>query len=361
MRGAWLLGVALGAVALGALPGDARAAAGEASFSPVSVRVPIRRIQLEGSGAMGSGGMDSGAMGSGAMGGPQVVYECAGASEDDCLVDLADEAALAALFQQPAAITPGVYNQITILTCYQEGRYHVRFKGQVEIGGVMRYTRSGPVPLSQDEADYGYVSAEHQGCGYSFPLGMPLLLQAGDDVQLSAFFTLRDIAWGMVGHGMGSGGCFDDGTEAQGHRDATAGACIAYPNLVPYAGALAPTLEAYHVGQAGAPLSQANGQLLLIAGGDGRLLGGFTRRLYSEASASPMLNWDTPLRRIEDNGDGSFLIESIGGYGPGGMGMIDYYIQFSAFQRRSHDGELRSGNDPVGAPARRYHAERVGL
>ena len=67
-----------------ALPAVAFAEPGEGSFTPASLLVPIRRVTLEGSGGSTS------------------IYTCDPTGGKDCLVDVADNTALAQLFAQPA-------------------------------------------------------------------------------------------------------------------------------------------------------------------------------------------------------------------------------------------------------------------
>ena len=125
-----LLTLVLCALAL-AVPAVASASPGEASFTPTSLRVPIWRIALQGSGD----------------GAPprQDLYQCAGPHEDDCLVDFADDAALAALFRGATSIAPGVYDRIEVYLC-PDGTvqappggadYHVRLRGQVTLGELV--------------------------------------------------------------------------------------------------------------------------------------------------------------------------------------------------------------------------------
>src|SRR5687768_13184027 len=99
------------------------------SFTPTSIKRPIRQITLEGGGNTA------------------MLYSCAADTEAGCLVEVTDNSALEALLATPAGVDAGTYNQIRIHSCKNEGGYSAQVKGTVSIGGNPFTTSSGAEPL----------------------------------------------------------------------------------------------------------------------------------------------------------------------------------------------------------------------
>jgi hypothetical protein len=299
-----------GALALSlAVSGVALAEPGEGSFTPTSLLVPIRKVTLEGSGASST------------------LYSCDPTGGKDCLVDVADNTALAKLFAQPAAISVGTYDAVGVYNCGDEQQFTAKVKGSVVLSGVTWYTAGSNV-LSLDAADLDYVSVTYSGCKVGPNLAQPIAIHEGDDINISAFFTLANVAWVSSGLQTASACTLTpSGTPRS--------VCVALPELVSYVGTTAPTVETYYVteDQSDTTAVRAGGQVLLLVDGSANVFGGFLRRLFSDTSRPPLVSYDAPLAGIAVNADGTDYTAFTAGPTSGSYG-----VDFPAFQRQTHDG-----------------------
>jgi hypothetical protein len=321
----------------------ALAAPGEASFTPTSLLVPLQAIHLEGPNnggvelygcpAAGNAGADAG-----------VELDDAGAplsAADACLVDMADNTALAALFAHAIDIAPGTYDHVGIYSCTPGAQSYVSYvKGSVVLDGQTYYTASGSEVLTRQRAHQGYTRIEYGGCGAGVPLPAPVTVADKDEVTINAFFTLENIAWAMLS-GYGPGGCGFD--QARTHA-----VCTAYPIPVTYVGTTSPTLDTFYITENQTDLlaTQAGGQILLLRGPQGDVFGGFSRRLYSATSINPTVNYDTPIKSVVNNApEPGYTITTFGGGGSNGGPPQEFYIRFPAFVPMTHNGMLERPND----------------
>jgi hypothetical protein len=339
--------------------GEARAAEGESSFTPTSFVMPIYSIMLArgletnipvyqcraSRGYVPPPGNDAG-----------VPTESADAGAGDCLVDMADETALAKLFRRPAPIPPGTYDSIVVGTCEDSSSFVARLQGSVELEGGTRYTTSGVPVLSSNPADLDYTSITYAGCGSTVQLPAPLTVHEGDTITVSAFFTLKNLSWVLGNFSPGLGGC----------AAAPAGGfsvCSGLPVLVGYIGAAAPSLAAYYITEDPTDLlaAKAAGQVMLLSSG-GEPFSGFLRRVYSHDSTNPSVSYDVPLREITKNAvtDSDAGGEPVDGLaadagGPGATydifaigdpkeDVTKYRVRFPRFELRDHDGTLSTAN-----------------
>jgi hypothetical protein len=273
----------------------ALSAAGENSFTPESILVPIRGISV-------SNADDSIT---------ENIYTC----DTDCLIDITDDAALETLTTN-AEITVGTYTKVSIGTCKNEGSYFSRVKGSVVLSGTTYYTSSGGEPLVTVIGENDYVNLEHSGCGNEYILPQPLVVtesgatdedgnELGATANLNLFMALPNIAWGRLsGEVTVPGGCT---------AGVSTSVCIAYPDVVPYVGDTVPTLEIFHIADdTPAPESDSGGQLQCIFSASGEFIGGFARRLFSETSVPHVANFDTAFSTHEIKEDGNLVIADYG-------------------------------------------------
>lgn len=346
--------------------GPARAAQGEASFTPSSFVMPIYSIML-------ARGLTTNVP----------LYRCAAstafapppgggarpapgdAGPSDCMVDMADEAALANLFAAPAEIPPGTYDSIVVGTCENSSAFVAKLQGSVVREGVTYYTTPGPAVVSTSPEDLGYVSINYLGCGNTVKLSPPLTVAAGDTITVNAFFTLQNLAWVLGNLSPGLGGC----------AEAPAGGfsvCSGLPVLVGYIGAVAPSLDAYYITEDPSDVlaTKAAGQVLLLSSG-GEPFSGFLRRVYSHDSVDPSVSYDVPLREISRNvsggdagaepadaaSDAGGLVPSydIFAIGDPAEDVTKYRVRFPRFELRDHDGTFYTAN---GASQVSYRAVR---
>jgi hypothetical protein len=337
-------------------PATARAAEGEASFTPTSFVMPIYSIML-------ANGLTTNVPvyqcpASAAFAPPPggIVAPAADAGASDCRVDMADEAALANLFSTPAAIPPGTYDSIVVGTCESNSAFVAQLQGSVVREGVTYYTTSGEDVVSTNPADLGYVNINYSGCGNTVKLSPPLTVEAGDSITVSAFFTLQNLAWVLGNLSPGLGGC----------AVAPAGSfsvCSGLPVLVGYIGAAAPTLDAFYITEDPSDIlaTKAAGQVLLLSSG-GEPFSGFLRRVYSHDSTTPSVSYDVPLREISKNAspgpdagpeatdaaasDAGSAAPSydIFAIGDPAQDVTKYRVRFPRFELRDHTGTFYTAN-----------------
>ena len=305
-----------------AVPAVAFAEPGEGSFTPASLLVPIRKVTLEGSA------------------GSSTLYSCTPSSSNDCLVDVADNTALAKLFAQPAMINVGTYDSVGVYNCSGEPTFTAKVKGTVVIGGVTWYTAGANV-LSSSAADYDYVSVSFAGCKNGPALPAPVTINEGDDLNISTFFSLANVAW--VSSGLQTtGGC------ALTPSGTPRNVCVALPELVSSIGTAAPTVETYYVteDQSDTDAAKAGGQVLLLVDSASNVFGGFLRQLFSATSRPPSVAYDASLVSIVANSDGTdYTAMTAGANG-------SYGVEFPAFQRQTHDGSFLQAGSSTPIPYR---------
>jgi hypothetical protein len=338
-----------------ALTSTALANNGESSFTPSSLYVPVRDIMLMSSTSNlasqlyrcptepdpripltgGTGGSSAGTGGAHST----VAYDGDAGMEvlnDDCLVDMADNAALEALFTDQIDIKPGTYDQIVVGQCRAgDHGYSSYVRGSIELSGQTWFTTSGDgTILTLSQLDNRYVQLDYAGCGSTIPLPAPVTLKSGDVVNISAFFSLKNIAWATLTNNGPPGGCAFD---PHGHN-----VCTGYPIPIAYIGGESPKLDTYYITEdtGDEHAAKAGGQMLLLrAGASGPAFGGFSRRLLSATSVTPSVNYDTPLKTVMLNPDGAtYMIENYGG-GSNGVA-VPYYVHFPAFQLQTHAGTM---------------------
>jgi hypothetical protein len=287
------------------ISGAAHAADGESSFTPTSFVMPVYSITLAhgltvnvpvyscATGAASPPTTPPASADAGALAAPSTAPVTG-----DCLVDMADQSALDALFATPAAIPPGVYDSVVVGTCRDASSFVARVKGSVALESDTYYTSSATnAPLTTNPADEGYASITYAGCGMTVPLAQPVTIGAGDDVTVSAFFTLQGLSWVLGNLSPGLGGC----AVAPAHDFSV---CSGLPVLVGYVGDVAPVLDAYYITEDPSDLlaTKAAGQVMLLSSG-GEPFAGFLRRVYSHDSPTPSVSYDVPLREINKNAD----------------------------------------------------------
>lgn len=294
------------------------AAAGDSSFTPTSVVVPITEIRLEN-----------------ASGDTALLYSCSGGTLADCGVNVADPSALAAL-SLSSNITPGTYDHIGIGTCQDTGSYDATLTGSVNIAGTDYYTTTPANPgvddvLSTSSANLGPVTVHYNGCVHSYPLASPVTVAAGDSIVVNLFVNLENIAWARTA----SVNTIPSGCVTNSGGAGTQAVCMAYPDVVASIGTETPKVQTYHVTINSS--GQVDGQFILIYNSDGTPIGGFTRPYY-DATNSMSYGFDTPLRTFTLNGDG--VSYTLGNYGNGAN---NYTLLISDFIPGTTAGDISTG------------------
>lgn len=350
----------------------ADAAPGESSFTPTSFLMPIRSILL--AQARVGTGFDN----------PAPLYDCtpgqapgtasdAGVSGEpadaaapvDCLVDMANPAALAALFSKTADIAPGTYDSIVVMQCQNEGSFVAQVKGSVELEGGTYYTTSDTNVISATPGDLDYASITYGGCASTVKISPPVTVAGGESITVNAFFTLQNLSWVLDHNSPGLGGCAVAPAGGQN-------VCSGLPVLVSFLGTAAPTLDSYYITEDPTDLlaAKAGGQVMLLSSG-GEPFSGFLRRVYSHDSVQPSGSYDVPLREISKNTEGADA-GTDSGAGAADAGLVagprpsydvyaigdpaqdtsKYRVRFPHFELGDHNGTLFTVNGTASAPYR---------
>jgi len=150
------------------------------SFTPVSYKFPLAQIEMFGTDVTGG-----------------TVYKCPGATAADCLVDLADKSAVAALIKNPVPVTylEGSDPKITKFevtvdpTCGNGGggmtQFNVMVKGTLSVGGTTYYTTSQATEavLTADQSKYSEVGVPMRTCTMSWYLPTPVSVTGQADAD----------------------------------------------------------------------------------------------------------------------------------------------------------------------------------
>ncbi len=280
------------------------------SFTPISIRVPLRGVFISNDNNMNTSGF----------------RDCTPSANDDCMIDVVDPKKLQEAFNVTSSIKPGTYKYLTVQTCKMEGTYQAKVKGIVTLNNVTYYTSSGDDPLSTNESDLDYVTLTYSGCQRNYDLPQEVTVSNGGTLDVSLFIPVKNIAWADLGPNPIPSGCK--------HNQAnTMSVCMAYPDVTPYVGDITPRLESYSIYNPMNAPDTASGNILLMFDYNDQIIGGTTRRLYLPTSLNDF-NFDTPLRIMNKNEDGSYHIENFGGSGST-SGSIFYN-----FIRANHTGQF---------------------
>ena len=319
-----------------AMPLMAVAATDQNSFTPTRLDMPIFSITLT---------TDYNGNGSGTK-----VYQCSGQTETDCMQNLLDPN-LSSLISGSASPDAGTYNYINIGTCAPGGSgYHAYITGSVSLGAAPAtyYTKaSGSNPLSTTgPAEASPMS--YTGCAQIYKLPTALTITSGSTpATITLFVNMTRIAYAEL-KGSGSSG-FPPGGCTFGSSNTL---CSAYLDVIPYVGDTNPGMETYYIKTQSSADNTAFGQVLLLtdpAAADA-VIGGFTRRLYSESSTSHQSGFDTALQAgtgYSLNLDGiSYRLENYGSSATGSG-----YLVFPNFERATHNSTATQQGSSLSYPA----------
>jgi len=288
------------------------AAPNSSTFVPEHLRIPIRMITLDNS--------------SGTASAP--LYTCAAGTEGGCLVDVTNNTELNLLVGSTATIPTGVYDRVSVYTCMEEGHYHAQLEGEVSLGGRTFYTVDTPGPgadpLTLLPSASGYITVPFDGCRRSYNLPSAISVAAGDSLQITLTMPLVGIAWASLEAAPIPSGCLENAPRSES-------VCMAYPDVMPSVGPGAVTLERYYIIDDGIP-SDAGGLVLLLTDDAGHVLGGATRRYYSESSVPTRGAFDTPFKTIASTGS-AYALANFGATAEGPS-----YVTFPHFLRGTHAG-----------------------
>ena len=235
------------------------AVAGMLSFTPTSLKMPIFAIALYSSKGEGEA----------------YAYKCAGTTDEACMVDLADYAAVASLVQGDAELQSGIVYDMVRVDAAPLGvsmdACPVKLKGTVVIAGKT-YRTSTAATLVEDESAPEEVSLALSGCGMKFPIPVPLAVSATADTEftLSLFFQKEYLGLVITGFKGGMPQCASSGGDMA--------ICINTPDLLPLVGDVTPTVETYDVSSGAA--DEAYAQFIILFDAADQPIGAWNRYYF---------------------------------------------------------------------------------
>ena len=251
---------------------------GELSVTPEGFRLSIMRISIAGSDTK-----------------DQVLYECAGASEEDCLVDVMQQSDLDALAASASMVElpVGTYDRLSLSTCKPGSSgatpapAYLRAEFNVASESTVYYTDADMLNDSglNTEGPAEFTKVGSWTCAEQLVvLPSPISVTAGGVTDLTVVFDGRFIASSSAATSPGMGGC-----KAPSTGDAR-GVCVAYPSLLAFVGGGTPTVSgftlAHHISDAASiDDAKANAYVSIISEPDEVPVMAYTRPYFSETSA----------------------------------------------------------------------------
>ncbi len=290
--GAPLLGCAILASSL-ASASLASAMKGEVSFTPTGLRLSVMRITL------------SVTSDEGAVSNEQVLYTCKHDTEEECLVDVTDQAALTAIATEAgsAKVDEGTYDTVSMNLCaagkngmtpapgYVRGTFTVASESKTYVTSADPADTLGLKELTGSEVAPDFTAIGNWPCNTkSVRLPKPLVVTKDTDTDLTVVFDPQLIAFSTPNTSGGMGGC-------RGQNNGSArGMCVSYPSIVPLVGQDTPDLSRFliahhHTDPMLIDDTKANAYVVVVRGANmGDPITAFVRPYYSETSANASSN-----------------------------------------------------------------------
>lgn len=269
------------------------------------------------------------------------VYSCAGASIDDCMVNLANSAALTNLLANaPAAsVKAGTYDHVKVGNCKTSSGYYAKIKASgtymSDGSGATYYTQTASGVLTTDVSLWGETKVYFNGCSREYALPAPITVTDGSTVAVKLYFDIEDLAF--------FGNNASNGELAAAYAG---GYSFVYPAVptgpfvsvgyIDVAGTVdtgTPTIERYRVNVTDTNNMTLKATLGLYYTSSNAYFGGYTRSYWDSESNTGSNQLVTPIKTYTANSDGvSYLITNYGGNSnPVGF-------TFDNFQRADHSG-----------------------
>ena len=315
----------------------------QASFTPTSYQYPITRISLFKADYTGE----------------QVLYRCEavdGGAPVDCLVDVTSPMSIKAIEDaaQNLAIDPGEYTQVVLSSCAPgiggSETIEVKVSGTVSVGS-QTFSTSTAADGGMAEGSVAEPTSIRLGCGGARAvLATPLVVAAGTNQTLTLMVDLTNVTWTDAMASGGMGGCKADNGPGQD-------ICTAFPFIVPFVGAGAPTFERYLISHSASStmpaIEDANAYVNLAVDDADHVFYVAVAPYYSATSpggGDPMKggpDYNTSTRTLSTNADGSIAFQT-------GGDVNDNRVGFPAFQRSTHVGVCK--NEGAASPSWNYQA-----
>jgi hypothetical protein len=328
---ALLIGIGVSSVAL--------AGATQSSFTPTAYQYPITKISLFKADSTGE----------------QVLYQCAGATSDDCLIDVTSDSSIQTIEDAAASVQlePGTYTSLHLASCPAgtsgSDVMNVKVQGSVQLSAGL-FTTNETAVGGMVLAGTPELATIPLGCGGAVVnLIAPLVVTAGSSQTLTLLIDLTHVTW-TDANAVNIGGCRTDNGAGQD-------LCTTFPFIVPYLGSGTPTFERYlisHLSGAGTPLLvDANASVSFAVDSDNSVFYVEGAPYYSETSPSSYdaakggPDYFASTRVFSTNSDGSIAFQT-------GGSVEDNRVGFTAFQRNTHTGTCK--NEEPASPVWNYQA-----
>lgn len=301
----------------------------ENSFTPSMVKFRVESIDL-------STAIDRGQPAGQVMN----LFSC---TQGDCFLNLTNNQWLDQLsvFRQ---IKAGDYRYLTVTSCSGNTQSFVaELAGTVNLDGNQYITHptQGLIPrVGAAPAQVVPVTFNH--CQFYNELQVDLSVQDSIEEQLTLYVDMNNIAWGRQGIATMGSGCFQG---EEGDNGILYSVCMGVPHMVPIHNEPSPTAKRYNIYSVDKESNTAGGQLVLFMSPNQSILGGFARRIFSNTSEkNGDSNFDTAIKRVQINDDGTYDIKTTGHEFGTTM------VHFPSFNLGDHDNKLYYGDNGV-----RYH------
>lgn len=287
----------------------------EQSFTPSDIQFRVERIDLSSEMAFGQPSGDI-----------MNLYSC---TDGDCLLSLSDNQWLQRL-KQFRQIKASAYRYLTVTSCSGNAtNFQSKLKGVVNIDGHNYITH----PIEGLRQRVGsepeeYVSVTFTRCRFYHELQEDMVVKDSEEIILDLMVDLNMIAWGRLGIKIMESGCFQSDATLSSPSYSV---CMGIPHMIPIVGGVSPTIDRYNIHKGGTLESTAGSQMVLFISPENSILGGFTRRLFSNSSQpNDVGEFDMSLKRVRMNANGTYEMETFGHL------FDSFYLTFPEFNLGDH-------------------------
>jgi len=289
---------------------------GSSSVTLESFKMPVSSIQLAGiNGGAGTSDITD-------------IYRCAGATDDDCLVNMLESSDVDNLLQgageSELSISEKTYNAFSVGHCHQNATTtKVVLKASVDLDGVTYYTNaasglSTTAPSEEITVPLGGVSTSV--CGNTSPLPGGLTVKEGTSVSLVVYGDPSAVVYATKDM-KPSENCVGGPSEYL---------CIEIFGFIGTADTQAPTTERHRLSVEG-----SNDLLVtILSNSSGTPFGAYLNNVFTNEFKSRKVPGPIIMSVVRENADSSWFL---GGMDQNGSEVTN----FPSFQRTDHSGTIK--------------------
>jgi hypothetical protein len=285
-------------------------------------KVPVSRVNLV-----------TGLAGSGYSSASPNLYTCSGATDAECLVNLADKSAVDNLLKtagktdivkseaegaDQTEIPDATYNGTSIEFCHESQSFSAVIKASVTIGATTYFTNTASGVSTSGPSEEIKVPVTNIGCGMTTPLFEPLTISADSEVNVVLY---TDPAGAVTGKSFKPSNIGCAGT--------TNTICTDAVGVFSTVDDAAPKIERYSLDLGE---GKAKGLLTLILNSSNQVFGVSTRSIYANTSAETILGPQS-FTQVVNNSDGSIDLKIWDN-----SALADFIV---GFKRSSHSGTFK--------------------